>query len=87
MIAGADLRAIARGANSRELIIELVPQEADIRPGDLLVATPRATGGRRGILVGEVRAVREAEHEVFKTVRAVHLFDPAADDVLVLLAR
>ena len=86
IFAGRDLRAIARGNNSRELIIELVPQEAEVAVGDLLVASPRSTGGRRSILVGQVRAVRPAEHEVFKAVRAVHLFDPAEDDVLVLLA-
>ncbi|OHA08739.1 MAG: hypothetical protein A3B37_02715 [Candidatus Sungbacteria bacterium RIFCSPLOWO2_01_FULL_59_16] len=86
VVAGRELRAIAKGANARELSIELVPQGAELKSGDLLVAAPRAAGGRRALLVGEVREVREGESEVFKTVRAIHLFDPATDEVLVLLA-
>lgn len=85
-IPAADLRAIARGNNSRELIIELVPQNVEVKPGDRIIASPRSTGGRRSLLVGEIREVRQAENEVFKAVRAVHLFDPADDAVLVLLA-
>ncbi|MBI4132906.1 MAG: rod shape-determining protein MreC [Candidatus Sungbacteria bacterium] len=83
---GTGLRAIARGNNNRELVIDLVPQDADIKVGDLVVASPRATGGRRSLLIGEIREVRSAEHEVFKAIRAVHLFDPREEDVVVLLA-
>lgn len=86
LIGRANVRAIARGNNNRELVIELVPPDAAIEADDLVTASPRATGGRSSILVGEVREVRPAEHEVFKAVRAVHLFDPADDDVFVLLA-
>lgn len=86
LIGAADVRAIARGNNNRELVIELVPPDAAIKAGDLLTASPRATGGRAALLVGEVREVRLAEHEVFQTVRAVHLFDPSDDTVFILLA-
>lgn len=82
----SSVRAIARGNNNRELVIELVPPDAAIQPGDLITASPRSTGGRSSLLVGEVREIRPAEHEVFKAVRAVHLFDPSEDDVFVLLA-
>lgn len=85
-IPSSNLRAIARGNNSREFIVDLVAPDAPIAVGDLIVASPRATGGRRTLLVGEIREVRQAEHEVFKTVRAVHLFDPADPAVIVLLA-
>lgn len=78
-----NLRAIARGNNSRELVIELVPNGADLKEGDLVVASPRATGGRP-LLIGEIREAAAAEHQPFKTVRAVHFFDPAADAVLIL---
>lgn len=78
-----DLRAIARGNNSRELVIELVPNTADLKEGDRIVASPRVTGGRP-LLVGEIREVAAAEHQTFKTVRAVHLFDPSIDNVVIL---
>lgn len=80
------LRAIARGANARELAIELVPSDADVKKGGLVLASPRATGGRRALLLGEVREARQAEHEIFKSVRALHLFDPAESSVIILLA-
>lgn len=86
VLVGTTLRAIARGNNSRELIIDLVPQDAVIKAGDLVVASPRVTGGRTALVVGEVREAKQAENEVFKAVRAMHLFDPAIDDVLVILA-
>lgn len=85
-IGAANIRAIARGNNNRELVIELVPPDAAIEAGDLITASPRAAGGRSSLLVGEVREVRPAEHEVFQTVRAAHLFDPADTSVFVLLA-
>lgn len=86
LVPAANLRAIARGNNARELIIDLVPQDATLNTGDLILASPRAAGGRSALLVGEIREVRPAEREVFKAVRAIHLFDPAEDGVLVLLA-
>lgn len=85
LFAGSDITAIARGNNNREFAIDLVPQDAAIQQGDLIVASPRATGGRRSLLLAEVREVRPAEHEVFKTIRATHLFDPTDNDVLILL--
>ncbi|RJQ37794.1 rod shape-determining protein MreC [Candidatus Parcubacteria bacterium] len=87
LLGGDGLPAVARGNNSRELTIDLVPQEALVRVGDLITASTRATGGRPGILVGQVREVRPSEHEIFKIVRAAHLFDPAGEYVIVLLAR
>lgn len=86
LLPASDLRAIARGNNAGELIIDLVPRDAEVSVGDLVIASPRATGGRRSLVVGEIREVKKAEHEVFKSVRAVQLFDPFGDDVLVLLA-
>ncbi len=86
VLPASDLRAIARGNNARELIIDLVPQDSEVTIGDIVLAAPRATGGRRSLVVGEIREVKKAEHEVFKSVRAVQLFDPFGDDVIVLLA-
>ena len=83
---GSGLRAIARGANNRELIIELVPQDAALEIGDRIVASPRATGGRASLLVGEVREAGSSDEAAFKAVRAVHLFDPSENGVIVLLA-
>ncbi len=86
VLIGENLKAIARGDNNRELVINLVPQDAEVSIGDVITASPRATGGRASIVVGEVREVKQAENEVFKSVRAIHLFDPESNDVLVLLA-
>lgn len=80
------VRAIAQGSTSREFSIELVPQDADVKRGDLVVASNRITGRERALVIGEVRDVRQSEHQVFKTVNAAHLFDPAADEVLVIPA-
>ncbi|MBI4132208.1 MAG: rod shape-determining protein MreC [Candidatus Sungbacteria bacterium] len=81
----ANLRAIARGANARELAVELVPNDAPVGVGDLVFASPRVTGGRP-LVLGEIREAHQDEPEVFKIVRATHLFDPADPDVIVLLA-
>lgn len=84
--AAHDLRAIAKGNNGGELTVELVPQGTTLAIGDIILASPRSTGGRGGLLIGEVRDAGEAEQEVFKSVRALHLFDPATEGVIVLLA-
>lgn len=81
-----NLRALARGNNSRELVVDLLPPDSDIVSGDIFVASPRTSGGRRSLLVGEVRDVLRAQHEVFPSIRAIHLFNPSDDEVLILLA-
>ena len=86
-IQGANLRAIARGANSRELIIDLVPQDAEVKVGDLARASSRSSAGRASLLVGEIRESRQSENDAFKTVRALAIFDPAEEEVLILLAQ
>lgn len=80
------LKALARGANIRELEIDLVPQGAAVRKGDLVFAARNTLPGRQEpLLVGEVREVRKAEDQVFTPIRAVHLFDPfTAETVFVI---
>lgn len=85
-IASRNIHAVARGNNDRELIVDLVPQQSDVRTGDLVVASPRATGLAKPLLVGEVREVKQAANEVFQSVSAFHLFNPADDEVIVLAA-
>lgn len=86
-IQGANLRALARGDNSRQLIVDLVPQDAEVKVGDLLRASSRSSAGRASLLVGEIRESRQSGKEAFRTVRALHIFDPAEEEVLILLAQ
>ncbi|MBI2055422.1 MAG: rod shape-determining protein MreC [Candidatus Sungbacteria bacterium] len=79
-----DIKAIAKGNNSRELIIDLVPPDAEVKIGDAVRPALRASSGQGGIIIGVVREVKRAENEVFKSVKAFHLFDPAEDNVLIL---
>lgn len=87
VVVADNLKAIARGNNSRELIIDLVPASAEVKVGDIVRPSLRATGGRRGLIIGEVREAKQAENAVFKSVKALHLFDPASEEVLVLIPR
>ena len=84
--AGSTVHAIAKGNNDRELVVDLVPQQSDVKVGELVVAFPRATGLAKPLPVAQVREVKQAENEVFKSIRAMHLFDPRDDEVLVLIA-
>lgn len=84
LFAGTELRGLSRGNNAKELLIELVPQDADVKIGDLIVASPRAVRGRTSLLIGQVRDVKNVEHEIFKEIRAEHLFQPSDIGVLVL---
>ncbi len=81
------VKALARGANSRELEIQLVPQGSRISAGDLLITRELSTsGGRRvRLLVGEVREVLTGEHQVFIPIRAIHSFDPFSTDTVFVL--
>lgn len=79
-----NIKAIAKGNNSRELMVELVPPDAEVEVGDIVRPSLRASSGQGGIIIGTVREVKRAENEVFKSVKAFHLFDPAEDNVLIL---
>lgn len=85
LLPSAGVRAIARGNNTGELVVDLVPPGAVLKAGDPVLASSRAVGGRGALLVAEIREVREGGENVLTTVKAFHLFNPADGGVLVLL--
>jgi len=85
LLSRTDTRALIRGANSLELVADLVPGDADVNPGDLVVTSRAAVSGQRSFLIGEVREARKTENSVFKVIRVFHLFDISSGNVIVLI--
>lgn len=76
------IRALAKGDNIGELIIDLVPQDALVVPGEPVFYNFES--GRK-FLVGEVREVDKGGNEAFLPVRARHLFDPFSVETVFVL--
>jgi rod shape-determining protein MreC len=51
-----------------DLIIDLIPNETDIRPGDFVVTNGFGEGGIRDLLVGEVSSVKTREAATFQDI-------------------
>ncbi len=69
------LRARAKGEGGGELEIDLLPESAEIKRGDLFIVSPKAGDLSSGLLFGEIREASSIEGRIFKNARAVHLFN------------
>lgn len=62
-------QGVVSGGVGQELRMELVPQQADIKPGDMVVTS--GVGGTYpvGLLIGQVASVKGSPQEVFQEIR------------------
>lgn len=84
LILPSGVRAVSRGRQSGELLLDLVPRGSNIVVGDAVVTAEQSRYGS-GLVIGEVADVRVSDSEVFQKVSARHLFNPFFSTVFVAL--
>lgn len=83
LILPSGIRAVSRGRQSGELLLDLVPRESNIVVGDAVVTAEQSRYGS-GWVIGEVADVRASDSEVFQKISARHLFDSFSSSVFVV---
>jgi rod shape-determining protein MreC len=74
-VADKDISAVVKGEGNLKLFLDLIPQEKEIKEGDLIVST--AFGGiyPKGLLVGLVGEVKKSDVSAFQQAEIVPFFD------------
>ena len=81
------IRAVASGDQRSGIILDLLPSDAPIKPGDLVVTSGLGGNFPRGLLLGSIRDIAERPQAPFKSAT----IEPAAtltglDTILVLIS-
>ncbi|WP_298007083.1 rod shape-determining protein MreC [Anaerolinea sp.] len=74
-IASSEVEAILSGSLTGELTLEMLPQEATLKVGDVVLTSGLGGNYPENILVGQVAALRQEETTLFQTA----LIQPAVD--------
>lgn len=82
-----EIRAVASGDQRKGLVLDLLPSDAPVKTGDLVVTSGLGGNFPRGLLLGSIRDVEERPQAPFKSATV----EPAAslsglDTVLVLIS-
>jgi len=67
--------AVLRGQITGDLSLEMIPQDAAVEPGDLVLTSGLGGGYPQNILIGQVTAIRGREQDIFKSASIQTLVD------------
>lgn len=80
VLPGADIRVLIRGNGFRELLVDLVPENIEVKEGDEVMATESWEYPGLVLFLGKIVEIGPAGAEIFKSVKAIHYFDPRSTD-------
>jgi len=60
-------QAVLRGQITGELVLEMIPQDANVQAGDLVLTSGLGGGYPQNILIGQVTSVRTREQDIFQS--------------------
>jgi cell shape-determining protein MreC len=78
---------IARGNNHREIILDLVPYDVDVKNGDLVVTSGKGESFLSGLVIGKIISSQKSQTQVFQEVRAETMVDPSSFVVVTVIKK
>ena len=70
------IRVLIRGNGFREFLVDLVPENIEVNEGDEIMAVESWEYAGLNLMLGKVVEVGPTGARVFKSVKAIHYFDP-----------
>lgn len=67
--------AVLSGQITGDLSLEMIPQDANVEPGDLVLTSGLGGGYPQNILIGQITSVRSREQDIFKSASIQTLVD------------
>ena len=85
--AGSDseIYGIVKGKGNLQLYLDLIPQDKEIKEGDLIVTTPLGGIFPSGLLVGKIKEVRKSDIEPVQQAEISPLFDIKETEYLFII--
>lgn len=74
-ISDTEIYGVVKGKGSFQLFLDLVPQDKEIKVGNLIVTTSLSGVFPKGILVGEIKKVKKSDIEPFQQAEISPFFD------------
>lgn len=71
-----NLPVLAKGNNNQELFLDLVPENVEVKIGDLAVTSGRGDIFLEGMLLGSVVSSRKLDNQIFQSVIIKTSYDP-----------
>ena len=85
-ISDKEVYGVVRGEGNSEFYFGLIPKEADVSEGELVITTPLGGIFPGGLLVGEVEEIEKSDVEPFQKTKIKPLFDFRELDILFIIS-
>lgn len=77
--------AVLRGQITGDLSLEMIPQDANVQPGDLVLTSGVGGGYPQNILIGQVTGVRSREQDIFKSASIQAVVDFTQIEIVLVI--
>jgi len=78
-------QAVLRGQITGELVLEMIPQDANVQPGDLVLTSGLGGGYPQNILIGQVSSVRTREQDIFQNAPIQTVIDFSRINIVLII--
>jgi rod shape-determining protein MreC len=82
---GSGAQAVLRGSLTGELMLDMIPQSANVQVGDLVLTSGLGGNYPANLLVGQVTSVRGKETDLFKTAAVQPIVDFSRLEILLII--
>ncbi|HSF81485.1 MAG TPA: rod shape-determining protein MreC [Anaerolineales bacterium] len=77
--------AVLRGQITGDLSLEMIPQDANVQPGDLVLTSGLGGGYPQNILIGQITGIRSREQDIFKSASIQTVVDFGQIDIVLVI--
>lgn len=77
--------AVLRGQITGDLSLEMIPQDANVQSGDLVLTSGLGGGYPQNILIGQITGIRSREQDIFKSASIQTVVDFSQIDIVLVI--
>jgi rod shape-determining protein MreC len=78
-------QAILQGQLTGEILLDMVPQDANVQPGDLVLTSGLGGGYPANILIGQISTIRSRDQEIFQRAAVQTMVDFSRINVVLVI--
>lgn len=81
----SEAQAVLRGQITGELMLEMIPQDANVQPGDIVLTSGLGGGYPQNILIGQITSVRAREQDIFQNAPIQTVIDFSRINIVLVI--
>jgi len=78
-------QAVLLGQITGDVVLEMIPQDAKVQPGDLVLTSGLGGGYPPNILVGQVASIRSQDQDIFQTASVQSVVDFSQVEIVLVI--